>query len=72
MKTNNWINAKTRKPKCNKEFGESNYVLGFEQNQQVVCWYNKNDKTWHVGHYKADSLPIEVTHWQPLPPPPTE
>lgn len=59
-------------PEVNEKFGESDYVLAIDKatNQQVVVWYS-NKEGWRVAHHKADSLPIEVTHWQPLPAPPT-
>lgn len=65
-----WIDVIKQLPECNEEFGDSNYVLGFEQpiaNLPVVVYYNNNSKEWHVAHYKADSLPVIITHWRPLP-----
>jgi hypothetical protein len=70
-----WIDVKTQLPTSNSKWSESEYVLCYRElhREQVVCWYNVNEGTWHVANYKADSLPInDVTHWKPLPPPPNK
>ena len=65
-----WIKITNKLPSLNEKYGESDYVLGFEnENMPVVCWYHKSGE-WIVAHHKADSLPIKITHWMPLPEPP--
>ncbi len=68
----NWISVEERLPDTNEAFGESAFVLGIEEefNEPVTVWYNSRHKIWRVAHYKADNDPIDITHWQPLPPPP--
>jgi hypothetical protein len=67
-----WVRVEDGLPVTEEEFGQSDYVLALDDldSQPVVCWYNSRSKEWIVAHYKADSLPITVTHWQPLPSPP--
>lgn len=67
---NGWKDASQELPPCN-ELGDSEYLLGMEgdnHDRPVVVWFSKIDGGWRVAHYKADSLPIKITHWLPLPP----
>lgn len=68
-----WISVNDKLPETN-EHNESEYLLGYEKEcrQQVVCWYNSRKDEWIVSHYKADNLPITITHWMPLLEPPKE
>ena len=73
QQTMEWISVKDRLPKTNSKFGESDYILCYtESKEQVVCWYTKN-REWIVANFKADSTPlnIDITHWMPLPNPPS-
>ena len=73
QQTMEWISVKDRLPKTNKKFGDSDYLLCYtEFGEQVVCWYKK-DLGWIVANFKADSSPLrhKVTHWMPLPNPPS-
>lgn len=75
METTNWISVKERLPKTNKAWKESDYVLcllGNFGNEQVVCWYNSDDKKWRVGYWRTSEDVLHdgyVTHWMPLPDP---
>jgi Protein of unknown function (DUF551) len=68
---NGWISVEDRLPELDK-YGESAHCLciaDMQSDTPVVCFYNK-ERGWVVSNWKADSLPITVTHWQPLPPKP--
>lgn len=69
-----WTAVEDGLPEVGEKFGESDYVLCLtEFNEQVVCWFNRQGE-WVVSNYKADSLPHvnKITHWMPLPKPPTK
>lgn len=66
-----WVDVKDRLPECNEKFGESDYVLAIDEyGAQVVVWFTNKSNDWKVAHSRASSLPIIITHWQPLPSPP--
>lgn len=69
-----WIDAAKKKPKCNRKFNESDYVLCFANHTQFVGWYNSKLNEWFVGHFLARTVPLSYdnvpTHWMELPVPP--
>lgn len=71
-----WIDVNDRLPDQFNKFGDTDYVLAFSNNTQVVAWYNYEDDKWEVAHHFASSEPLDrhnkVTHWIPLPEPPKE
>ena len=67
-----WILAKEKLPEVNEKWGESDYVLVYHNptSDQGVAWNNSKMKRWYLSHSLTPSLPINVTHWMPLPEPP--
>ena len=65
----NWISTQENPKPFNGTLGESDYLLCKQKDHSVpfVGWFDCAKRTWHVAHYKADSDPVEVTHWMPLP-----
>jgi len=64
-----WINAK-KNPKCNVKFGDSDYFLCVDMNTYIppfIGWYNNKEKVWKVAHHYANSSPVTVTQYIPLP-----
>lgn len=67
-----WHDATKETPPVNEKWHESEYMLCIEKDgEPFVGWFNNEMKEWYVAHWKADSLPVEVTHWMPLPNPPS-
>lgn len=64
-----WHDVTKEKPPVNEKFSESAELLCIEANNSFpfVGWYNAKHDEWHVMHWKADSLPVRVTHWRELP-----
>lgn len=64
-----WTSVSDKLPEPINKNSESDYLLCTQRDfsQPFVGWYNFANQTWHVAHYKADSDPVTVTHWMPLP-----
>ena len=57
---NEWINVRDRLPNTSDD------VWVFDGLAQYEGFYQNGD-WWYTG---GSQFPVEVTHWQPLPPPP--
>lgn len=63
------VDAVIEKPGAENRFGESAYVLCWEDRDTVpfVGWYNHKTGNWTVAHYRASSEPVRVRYWAKLP-----
>jgi len=70
----NWISVKERLPETNQEVLV--FCYGYNIEQVLTIWDGKSS-FWDKGNsfMKGNGCPIgliDVTHWMPLPEPPTE
>ena len=69
----NWINVKDKLPETDKKWHESDHCLIFDNTKiQTTAWYSSQSKEWCLSHYSCETSVINVTHWMPLPKPPTK
>ena len=64
-----WISVDDRLPVCNKEHGESNYVIFTESDKDHphVGWYNERLAVRKIITSGSHNDPVDnVTHWMPL------
>lgn len=58
------------------EVGDTEHLLVQTSEGQTTAWYSHETKEWIVSYHLATSAPMTgdyaVTHWQPLPKPPTK
>jgi len=70
----NWIKCSDRLPELASDDPDcSDNVLAYQiyfGHQMLQAFYSRDDQLWY--DQGGDQLDGEITHWQPLPAPPTE